>query len=234
MINYDGKMLKIFRWLLMLITLVALNNCQAFPTASINKPQEEPEILYIQNGKLIRQTISKASQEILPLSDMGKVKDALKVDDMVFILSEFGLQKVILADHKVEVIEQFGDPIISGGLFATNLHLYYSIADDALYQYDITKENTHIVLSFPNQGFFRPLGLTQNGSGFFLLPLAGDPEFPAIWVVNLYNSDVKELPVQFGCEMAALSPNQRKLALQEIHYGTDENLREYGLGLFDL
>lgn len=224
----------IFRWLFMAITMLALIRCRAFPTSTANITPERPEILYVHNGKLMRQSSGQVSQAILTLPDMGTVKDALKVDDTVFVLCEWGVQKVLLADHKVEIVEQFSAPIREGALFATDEYLFYSIADKVLRQYDIVKGTTRTVLSYPHDGFFRPLGLTQDRKGVYLLPLAGDPEFPTIWKVELTNGEVTELPIGLGLGEAALSPDRRQLAILAVRIDPIESLPEYGLGLFNM
>lgn len=228
-----GSMFIAFRWVFSTIALLALSSCRAFPSAPTIVAPAQPEIFYIHDSKLTRQPLGQEPQALLTLPDMGAVRDALKVDDTVFVLRELGLQKVSLADHSVEGIAQFGNPIGGGALFAQGESVFYSL-DEELRQYDIAKGTTRKVLSYPHAGFFKPLGLTQDGKGFYLLPLAGDPEFPAIWEVNLTNGEVTELPVGIGHEFAALAPDSRHLVTVAVHSVLPEGSLEYGLGLFDL
>jgi hypothetical protein len=193
---------------------------------------EQVSVYYISDDQLFVQEIGGQPQALEALPDFGQVKDALRVEESIFIIRERGLQKVSLADRTVDLIAKFPNATINGHLWADIDHgmLFYAI-DEKVGLYDLRRETTSQVFSQP--GFFVPFGLSQDGTKLYLVPLGGDPEFPEVWMLNLNNDEVERFSIGIG-SAAALSPNSQYLAIASTHVVELEQTLEYKLTLFYL
>lgn len=217
---------------LFVILAVGLHGCGvALETSSVAKPKPL-NVYYIHENQLVSQQPGQQPETLLALPDLGQVKDALKVEENIFVLRERGLQNVSLADKSVDLVAQFPNATISGALFAAINQgaLVYAI-DEKVEIYDLRGQTTREVLSHP--GFFVPLGLSADGAKLYLVPLGGDPEFPEIWGLTLNNGEMEPFSIGIGSG-AALSPSSRYLAIASTHFVELEQPLEYKLTLFDL
>ncbi|MGB9591260.1 MAG: hypothetical protein ACPL1K_01945 [Candidatus Kryptoniota bacterium] len=222
------------RMVAVVLIIITLTGCDALPETTNTGVQDQPEIYYIHDNKFIRQQPGQKSEMLLTLPDLGETKDALKIEGMIFVLRERGLQKVSIADKSVDLITQFANPVISGVLSADPNHYTLIFAvDDKVEIYDLGKQTTNEVFSQPGAGFFKPIGLTKDGKKLYLVPHSGDPEFPEILILNLNSGKIESFSIGIGYE-AALSQNARYLAIASVHYIALEKPIEYGLTLFDL
>jgi hypothetical protein len=200
-------------------------------TSSAAEP-EQVSIYYIVDDQLFLQIPGGQPQALLALPDLGQVKDALKVEESIFVIRERGLQKVSLTDKSVELTAQFPNVTINGRLLADiNQGMLFYALDEKVELHDLRRGTTREVLSQP--GFFVPLGLSTDGTKLYLMPRGGDPEFPEVWLLTLENGEVKPLSIGIGYE-AALSPNSQHLAIASTHFVQLEQPLEYKLTLFDL
>ncbi|MFH1906411.1 MAG: hypothetical protein ABIL11_03355 [Chloroflexota bacterium] len=230
-------MFKSFMWMAAVVSIVTLNGCGAMPETPNIGVQEQPEVYYIHEDELIRQQLGQKPEALLTLPDMGEVRDALKIEETIFILRERGLQKVSVADKSIDLVAQFPEAISRGLLSAAANHemLIYSV-DERVEIYHLGRQTTSEVFSEPGFGFFAPLGLSTDGEVLYLVPVSGDPEFPNICLVNLPNGEVTVISIGIGLG-AALSPNSRYLATTAIRtHPTPSFVGElqYGINLFDL
>lgn len=231
MFQKGGEMYKVFTWMVVILTL-GLQSCGTAPEAPRSVEPERPNVYYIHENQLVLQQPGQQPEILLVLPDLGQVKDALQVEKNIFILRERGLQKVSLVNKTVDLVEQFPDITVNGALFAAvGQQLLIYAVDNKVELYFLSKSTVREVLS--QTGFFVPFGLLKDGTELYLVPRAGDPEFPEIWVLALDDGETKPFPTGIGTE-ASLSPNGQFLAIASTHFLEMGNPREYRLTLFDL
>lgn len=205
------------------------------PTAAQTK---QVSVYYISDNQLYLQQPGGQPEALLVLPDLGQVKDALKVEESIFVIQERGLQKVSLADRSVDLVEQFPNVTINGRLLADiNQEMLIYAIDQKVKLYHLRRQTTSEVLSQSEElsqpSFSVPLGLSADGTKLYLMPRGGDPEFPEVWVLTLNNGEVKPFSIGIGT-VAALSPNSQYLAIASTHFVELEQPLEYKLTLFDL
>lgn len=223
---------------ILLLLLFIDYGCGILPETPNAAQSEQISVYYISNNQLYLQQPGGQPQALLVLPDLGPVKDALKVEDDIFVLHERGLQKVSLADRSVDFVEQFPNVTINGRLFADiNQEMLIYAIDERVELYHLRRQTTSEVLyqsdEISQPSFFVPLGLSADGTKLYLMPRGGDPEFPEVWVLTLNNGEVKPFSIGIGT-LAALSPNSRYLAIASTHFVELELPLEYKLTLFDL
>jgi len=220
------------------------------PTAK--KELAPPALLYIADNQLYEQQPDGTTLISSDLGEEGDVMDAVRVQDIVFVLLGKGLQRIDMKTGKTKMAVEFDKTSLWGELDRTSDDnvLLYSIAQDSACSstgvgatiglYQVNKDIYNDVF-VRDEGYVRPLGLTRDRQSIYGLPLGCDPEFDRFWLISIDQGKItKELHTwdttskEYGEGYAALSPDAHFLAFATAYYVESENSLKYRLSIYDL
>lgn len=221
-------------------TSVPLPNSAPEPTA---QPVPVPELYYIDQGSVFAQAIDGMPRKVASLS--GTVLDATLVGDTLLVLRDTGLERIHLPDGAASTVQTF-TPVAGPGssllLMRDQTIFYAAHVDDAqavfgktlIGSYDVARGTATTLLTA--DGSARPLGLTPDGAGLYLLPVGGDPSFGQVQVIDVRTGAVRaELAVE-GEGVPAVSPDGRRLVVPARRFSASDPNAEPAslLYLYDL
>ena len=221
-------------------TSVPLPNSAPEPTA---QPVPVPELYYIDQGSVFAQAIDGMPRKVASLS--GTVLDATLVGDTLLVLRDTGLERIHLPDGAASTVQTF-TPVAGPGssllLMRDQTIFYAAHVDDAqavfgktlIGSYDVARGTATTLLTA--DGSARPLGLTPDGAGLYLLPVGGDPSFGQVQVIDVRTGAVRaELAVE-GEGMPVVSPDGRRLVVPARRFSASDPNAEPAslLYLYDL
>ena len=221
-------------------TSVPLPNSAPEPTA---QPVPVPELYYIDQGSVFAQAIDGMPRKVASLS--GTVLDATLVGDTLLVLRDTGLERIHLPDGAASTVQTF-TPVAGPGsslLLTRDQTIFYAAhVDDAqavfgktlIGSYDVARGTATTLLTA--DGSARPLGLTPDGAGLYLLPVGGDPSFGQVQVIDVRTGAVRaELAVE-GEGVPAVSPDGRRLVVPARRFSASDPNAEPAslLYLYDL
>lgn len=221
-------------------TSVPLPNSAPEPTA---QPVPVPELYYIDQGSVFAQAIDGMPRKVASLS--GTVLDATLVGDTLLVLRDTGLERIHLPDGAASTVQTF-TPVAGPGsslLLTRDQTIFYAAhVDDAqavfgktlIGSYDVARGTATTLLTA--DGSARPLGLTPDGAGLYLLPVGGDPSFGQVQVIDVRTGAVRaELAVE-GEGMPVVSPDGRRLVVPARRFSASDPNAEPAslLYLYDL
>lgn len=207
-------------------TSVPLPNSAPEPTA---QPVPVPELYYIDQGSVFAQAIDGMPRKVASLS--GTVLDATLVGDTLLVLRDTGLERIHLPDGAASTVQTF-TPVAGPGsslLLTRDQTIFYAAhVDDAqavfgktlIGSYDVARGTATTLLTA--DGSARPLGLTPDGAGLYLLPVGGDPSFGQVQVIDVRTGAVRaELAVE-GEGVPAVSPDGRRLVVPARRFSASD------------
>lgn len=207
-------------------TSVPLPNSAPEPTA---QPVPVPELYYIDQGSVFAQAIDGMPRKVASLS--GTVLDATLVGDTLLVLRDTGLERIHLPDGAASTVQTF-TPVAGPGsslLLTRDQTIFYAAhVDDAqavfgktlIGSYDVARGTATTLLTADGSG--RPLGLTPDGAGLYLLPVGGDPSFGQVQVIDVRTGAVRaELAVE-GEGVPAVSPDGRRLVVPARRFSASD------------
>ncbi len=205
-------------------TSVPLPNSAPEPTA-----QPVPVLYYIDQGSVFAQAIDGMPRKVASLS--GTVLDATLVGDTLLVLRDTGLERIHLPDGAASTVQTF-TPVAGPGsslLLTRDQTIFYAAhVDDAqavfgktlIGSYDVANGTATKLLTA--DGSARPLGLTPDGAGLYLLPVGGDPSFGQVQVIDVHTGAVRaELAVE-GEGMPVVSPDGRRLVVPARRFSASD------------
>jgi hypothetical protein len=202
-----------------------------------------PELYYIDQGSVFAQAIDGMPRKVASLS--GTVLDATLVGDTLLVLRDTGLERIHLPDGAASTVQPF-TPVAGPGsslLLTRDQTIFYAAhVDDAqavfgktlIGSYDVARGTATTLLTADGSG--RPLGLTPDGAGLYLLPVGGDPSFGQVQVIDVRTGAVRaELAVE-GEGVPVVSPDGRRLVVPARRFSASDPNAEPAslLYLYDL
>jgi hypothetical protein len=219
-------------------------------TATTSKEHTPPPLLYIANNQLYELKVDGFTLMRAELGEHGNILDAIRVNDMVFVLRGKGLQKIEIETGIARMTVGFDKIPLFGEITRTSNDdvLLYSIALDStcsstgigatigFYQ---GNQDTFRDVFVKDEGYIKPLGLTDDEQSIYGLPTGCDPEFDRFWIISIDQGAIsRELATsdatskEYGEGYAALSPDAHYVAFLTLRYL--EDVPKYRLSVYDL
>lgn len=183
-----------------------------------------PPLLLIQNDAILEQRGTGPAEQIASVPEMGQLAGAGSFGDVVLILGERGLYRVLLSDGSIQLLQQFSGPVRFGQILVSGESaIVAATVDDADAQFGFRTHiglYDHIVDSFSlmpgtpeleQYTSLQPLGSTANGNGIYVLPRGQDPAFGRVVVLATETGEIlQDLPI-VGEGSIVLSPDSRTI-----------------------
>jgi len=208
-------------------TVPAISTHTPLPSTDTPQPTIQPtpaifpKFLFPSGNSIEQQIGSYAPEALVNLPDAGKLLAASQVGDTALLLTEMGLQRVLVNEKQVTTVLNFNPPIMYGQLIpakAIASIIYAAIKGDlstpfaastviGAYQMSGT---IHEITSFPQP--VRILGLTPDNKGLYCLPVGQDMAFGNILIVDIEKGTITGDLFFRGYALASLAPDSRLLA----------------------
>ena len=196
------------------------------PTA---QPANLPELYYLDQNAVFAHAIGGAAHQIATFD--GAVLGTALSGDTLLVLRDSGIERVHLPDGAATNVLAFKSPAQpSSSLLATSdgRIFYAARVEDPNAVFGKTMIGVYDVASgamTPLQtvdGAARPLGLTPDGKGLYVLPVGGDPSFAQVRVIDAASgADRAELAVE-GEGAPVVSPDGRMLAVTARRFSASD------------
>lgn len=184
----------------------------------------KPIFTYVEGNMLVKQISTGESATIARLP-CDRVYATVSINNSLFVLDERGIVNVNVATSSYEDLITFDIPILSGQLFLydNGTKIAYAVVFQDINTQssfativggvDLIQETEIFESYYPNR--LNLLGVTGNGKSIVLQPLGQDPEFDAIWLLDISQTNLlHKIPLQqIGVGNAWLSPNGEFLVI---------------------
>ena len=196
------------------------------PTA---QPASLPELYYVDQNAVFAQAIGGAARSVATIE--GSVLSTALSGDTLLVLRDSGIERVHLPDGATSTVLTFESPAQpSSSLLATSdgRIFYAARVEDPNAVFGKTTIGVYdaaggaIKALQTVDGSARPLGLTPDGTGLYVLPVGGDPSFGQVRVIDAASgANRAELAVE-GEGMAVVSPDGRMLAVTARRFSASD------------
>jgi Tol biopolymer transport system component len=178
------------------------------------------------------------------LEDLGEIRNALLVDETIFLIREFGIQKLNLKNSSSKILLRFEDSLMSGQLIldAGHSRLFYGAITyytnvSMIGFYDLKKDTINSILTYsePMVTLFI-LGATEDGQSLLLLPGGQDPSISDLYLVNIKDGAISKQLFVSGYGYTDLAPDSSILVnMAHVFSASDEiENRIYTYDLFSI
>lgn len=202
------------------------------PTVIQSSEASSPVFVYLAENTLLLQVGTLQPKPVGVLEDLGEIRNALMVDDTIFLIRDFGLQRLNLKDGSSKILLRFEDSIMSGQLLLDAGHsrlfygaITYYTSVSMIGFYDLKKETINSILTYSEPlGTLFILGATEDGQNLILLPHGQDPSIGDLNLVNIKDGTISIEWLVNGYGYAVLAPDSNLIAMSGHVFNASDEL----------